>query len=45
MRHTLATQLIRDGKDPILVVELLGHGSPDTNPSPEPPTKPTRPAL
>ncbi|MFI6731431.1 tyrosine-type recombinase/integrase [Nonomuraea sp. NPDC050451] len=30
LRHTFATQLIRDGKDPILVAELLGHGSLDT---------------
>jgi integrase/recombinase XerC len=27
LRHTFATQLVRDGKDPILVAELLGHGS------------------
>ena len=30
LRHTFATQLIRDGSDPILVAELLGHGSLDT---------------
>ncbi|MFB9623210.1 tyrosine-type recombinase/integrase [Nonomuraea helvata] len=30
LRHTFATQLIRDGKDPILVAELLGHSSLDT---------------
>ncbi|MFI6788841.1 tyrosine-type recombinase/integrase [Nonomuraea sp. NPDC050383] len=30
LRHTFATQLIRDGKDPVLVAELLGHGSLDT---------------
>ncbi|MEQ4722613.1 tyrosine-type recombinase/integrase [Nonomuraea sp. B19D2] len=30
LRHTFATQLLRDGKDPILVAELLGHGSLDT---------------
>ncbi|TDC98025.1 hypothetical protein E1292_36070 [Nonomuraea deserti] len=30
LRHTFATQLIRDGKDPILVAELLGHGSLNT---------------
>ncbi|MBB5967174.1 tyrosine-type recombinase/integrase [Planomonospora venezuelensis] len=30
LRHTFATQLIRDGKNPILVAELLGHGSLDT---------------
>ncbi|MFF4617125.1 tyrosine-type recombinase/integrase [Nonomuraea jabiensis] len=30
LRHTFAAQLIRDGKDPILVAELLGHGSLDT---------------
>ncbi|MER6008860.1 tyrosine-type recombinase/integrase [Nonomuraea angiospora] len=29
LRHTFATQLIRDGKNPILVAELLGHGSLD----------------
>lgn len=30
LRHTFATQLIRDDKDPILVAELRGHGSLDT---------------
>ncbi|MEO3812263.1 site-specific integrase [Sphaerisporangium sp. B11E5] len=30
LRHTFATQLIRGGKDPILVAELLGHDSLDT---------------
>ncbi|MEU6789945.1 tyrosine-type recombinase/integrase [Nonomuraea angiospora] len=30
LRHTFATQLIHGGKDPILVAELLGHGSLDT---------------
>ncbi|MFG6200745.1 tyrosine-type recombinase/integrase [Nonomuraea sp. JJY05] len=30
LRHTFATQLIRDGTDPVLVAELLGHGSLDT---------------
>ncbi|RSN15634.1 hypothetical protein DMB42_02130 [Nonomuraea sp. WAC 01424] len=30
LRHTFATQLIRHGTDPVLVAELLGHGSLDT---------------
>ncbi|MEV4020017.1 site-specific integrase [Nonomuraea angiospora] len=30
LRHTFATQLIRDSTDPILVAELLGHDSLDT---------------
>ncbi|MGW2157592.1 tyrosine-type recombinase/integrase [Nonomuraea sp. NPDC001699] len=30
LRHTFATQLIRHGTAPILVAELLGHGSLDT---------------
>ncbi|MDF5756242.1 tyrosine-type recombinase/integrase [Spongiactinospora sp. TRM90649] len=30
LRHTFAARLIRDGNDPILVAELLGHGSLDT---------------
>ncbi|MEV4111957.1 tyrosine-type recombinase/integrase [Nonomuraea sp. NPDC049695] len=30
LRHTFATELLRGGKDPILVAELLGHGSLDT---------------
>ncbi|MFI7106029.1 tyrosine-type recombinase/integrase [Nonomuraea sp. NPDC050227] len=30
LRHTFATQLIRHGTDPVLVADLLGHGSLDT---------------
>ncbi|WP_214417047.1 tyrosine-type recombinase/integrase [Sphaerisporangium fuscum] len=38
LRHTFATQLIRDGTDPILVAELLGHRSLDTTRRYAPPT-------
>ncbi|MEV1172035.1 site-specific integrase [Nonomuraea sp. NPDC049784] len=44
LRHTFATQLIRDGKEPILA-ELLGHGSLDTTRHQSCPPKPTRPAF
>lgn len=30
LRHTFATQLLRGGADPVLVVDLLGHACLDT---------------
>jgi integrase/recombinase XerC len=45
LRHTFATQLIRDGKDPMLVAEFLGHASLDTTRRYAVPTKADRAAA